>query len=437
MASNTGNKPAPRIITVKDLLLKKNLKIPEYQRPYKWLIKNVNQLINDIIDNIKKSAYRLGTLVIHNEKNTTEFNIVDGQQRTITLALIAYALVEKKKDILLKINPEENWLAYQNICSDFCFSNVITKANLQNNYFEIKRRVMEFNEEIITFFFNKCELVEVVQENVSEAFQFFDSQNARGKDLKPHDLLKAYHLREMNDYTGETERRETVKFWQDQNEEELAKLFSDYLFRIKNWSKGYSARYFTKDDIDVFKGINPYIKNSYPYFNIFSPLITKKIDFPFQIDQITINGEYFFDMVKYYKKMLDDLKQNEHELIKMIKESSFFRKDSYKYIRNLFYCGLLYYTDKFGLNDFDKAVKKIFIWAFSLRLKMQRVLIASIDSYALSIEPHINIQLFRKIRDAIHHKEILNLEIETIKKVNFEDSEKLKEIFIEEGYLNA
>ena len=30
-----------------------------------------------------------------------------------------------------------------------------------------------------------------------DAFQFFDSQNSRGKALKPHDLLKSYHLREM------------------------------------------------------------------------------------------------------------------------------------------------------------------------------------------------------------------------------------------------
>lgn len=26
-----------------------NLKIPDYQRPYKWKIKNVNQLIDDIL----------------------------------------------------------------------------------------------------------------------------------------------------------------------------------------------------------------------------------------------------------------------------------------------------------------------------------------------------------------------------------------------------
>ena len=39
----------------------------------------------------------------------------------------------------------------------------------------------------------------------SEAFQLFDSQNTRGRALDPHDLLKAYHLREMQNDKYEME----------------------------------------------------------------------------------------------------------------------------------------------------------------------------------------------------------------------------------------
>lgn len=49
--------------------------------------------------------------------------------------------------------------------------------------------------------------------DISEAFQFFDSQNARGKALYPHDLLKAYHLREMAGVSEE----ETEKLSKDGN----------------------------------------------------------------------------------------------------------------------------------------------------------------------------------------------------------------------------
>lgn len=66
------------------------LTIPVYQRTYKWARKNVNQLINDILGIEKDSAYRLGTLVLHNGE------IVDGQQRMVTLALILSQLFRDK-----------------------------------------------------------------------------------------------------------------------------------------------------------------------------------------------------------------------------------------------------------------------------------------------------------------------------------------------------
>ena len=39
------------------------LKIPEYQRPYKWTAKNANQLLDDIEEamNANKEVYRVGT----------------------------------------------------------------------------------------------------------------------------------------------------------------------------------------------------------------------------------------------------------------------------------------------------------------------------------------------------------------------------------------
>ena len=76
-----------------------NLKIPEYQRPYKWTSKNVNNLIDDIISNKEKDEYRLGTLVFHDDKQKS-LKIVDGQQRIITIALILFALNKNKEELL-------------------------------------------------------------------------------------------------------------------------------------------------------------------------------------------------------------------------------------------------------------------------------------------------------------------------------------------------
>jgi uncharacterized protein with ParB-like and HNH nuclease domain len=76
-------------------LLEQKLTIPEYQRPYKWQPKHVNQLIDDIFNHRNKPCYRLGTVVLHQDKDsesgseTSALNIVDGQQRLLNLFLCA------------------------------------------------------------------------------------------------------------------------------------------------------------------------------------------------------------------------------------------------------------------------------------------------------------------------------------------------------------
>ena len=61
------------------------LTIPVYQRPYKWSARNAIQLLDDIIEarNANKEVYRVGTLILHHDESGV-YNIVDGQQRTIT-----------------------------------------------------------------------------------------------------------------------------------------------------------------------------------------------------------------------------------------------------------------------------------------------------------------------------------------------------------------
>src|SRR4051812_31993806 len=66
-----------KIISVRELLGDSSLTIPQYQRPYKWTGKNINQLFSDLATHKDKSSYRLGTIVFHHEGNRK--NIVDGQ----------------------------------------------------------------------------------------------------------------------------------------------------------------------------------------------------------------------------------------------------------------------------------------------------------------------------------------------------------------------
>jgi len=105
MKNETGHVAAPaslgkRIVSIKALLSMPTLAIPDYQRPYKWTAKHVNQLFGDIAVHQDKPSYRLGTIVLHRDGET--LNIVDGQQRTITLMLAARALLRLRRPQLVR-----------------------------------------------------------------------------------------------------------------------------------------------------------------------------------------------------------------------------------------------------------------------------------------------------------------------------------------------
>ena len=62
-------------------------------------MKNVNQLIDDIDESMKagKELYRVGTLILHKHVKDEKvvYDIVDGQQRTITFVLLLNYFGEK------------------------------------------------------------------------------------------------------------------------------------------------------------------------------------------------------------------------------------------------------------------------------------------------------------------------------------------------------
>jgi hypothetical protein len=421
------------IISVYDLLMDPALEIPQYQRPYKWTGKHINQLFSDIAIHKDKSAYRLGTIVFHREGEKK--NIVDGQQRTISLLLATRALVQRCKTKKLERDDlQERLLKLEQVMVNPSFTSEISQKNIHSNYLEVSRIVSraDFTEAHIDFFLNKCQVVVVELTDVSEAFQFFDSQNARGRDLEPHDLLKAYHLREFSP-RDEPLKVATVARWESSDTKELATLFSQYLYRIRNWSKGVSARYFSKDDSDLFKGVNIDTVASYPYVeqlriahhfvDHYNGQYERKIDsremgFPFHLDQIIINGRRFFELISHYQSKVARITAESwsgHELVGAEGLDGYAQRimdvlNSYPartrtgdcYVRAMFDCLLIYYIDKFGHAELSRAIEKIFIWAYSLRLQMQVVQLASMDNHVLKNN------LFRLIKESTRPADFIN-----------------------------
>lgn len=459
------------IISVSQLLSDPSLHIPQYQRPYKWTNKHVNQLFADIARHKDKTSYRLGTIVFHRDSKEAQQpknSIVDGQQRTITLILILHALLglpdakkPERKDLREQLDTLQNNIA--NL--DFGFESEISKSNIHRNYLEISRIVSrsDFTEELIDFLLNKCEVVTFTLTDVSEAFQFFDSQNARGRDLEPHDLLKAYHLREFSEQEAPL-KADTVAHWENAETAELAALFAQTLYRIRNWAKGDSARYFGKDDTPLFKGVNIEKIGSYPYIehlrmvhhfvDHYNQQYERRIDgnkmpFPFHLDQIIINGRRFFEMITHYQgksKLIQDFHKKPaieldgyaSKIIDVINGTGQIRGYDYhgrhrtgdQYVRSLFDCLLMYYIDKFGSQELSRAIEKIFIWAYTLRLKMQAIQIATMDNHVLDNN------LFKLIKDATHPNDFISCSLVTLKasEMNGTKVDGIKKLFEEMQY---
>lgn len=234
--STTGSDPKLDVYKI-DKVYKQGLSIPNYQRPYKWSVENVRQLLDDLnYHRIHQpnSTYRLGALVIHKNKDN-EYDIVDGQQRLVTLALILHYLGEGDKSV-------KNFLGNK-------FAHPISQYNICHNNRLIEQYLGALDDNSKTslreFIQKQCEFVWIELTNQSEAFQFFDSQNARGKSLAPYDLLKAYHLRAIP--SDHPNKLDYVMRWERavDGKPSLDQVISETLFCLRQWSKSRRADEFT------------------------------------------------------------------------------------------------------------------------------------------------------------------------------------------------
>jgi hypothetical protein len=262
--------------------------------------------------------------------------------------------------------------------------------------------------QLAAFIRGRCEVIRVETDDADEAFRVFDSQNYRGKALLPHDLLKAYHLREMR---GESESMMValVEGWEAVPDADLDRLFSTYLWRIKRWSRGLSAPRFSVRHIDVFKGLTSRSATTpsaryHLAAHAAVPMLAAWSDpsdaharaagrSRFQVDAPVIAGRAFFEMVTF---MLDELDELRREGFREAGWDEFASTDidlrelssraRYRYVSELYLAALLYYTNKFGDADVDEARHRLFSWAFSLRTRYQRVQLASVNNYASTVE---------------------------------------------------
>ena len=376
---------------VGELLKEGNLRIPSYQRPYKWNRKHIRNLFYDLRDAMGKKEYQIGSVILHENDG---YDIVDGQQRLISISLFLHLL-----------DSLENYKGAKQLLSATVFGELSCYHASENyNEWENLTQLVGENQakDICNFLLENCSVsvITMPQERLSEAFQLFDSQNNRGKSLEPHDLLKAYHLRKQD-----SEDEKIVEKWEQFVEDKdlsLKELFDKHLFRMRRWSRGETGltnkRYgsylrFTEDFIDDFKGVD--LNQNFPYLELYRHIE----NLPMSITMPIIDGSKFFEYIesahetiKEHKDFLneelgfsDEPEGEEKNLAYPEGMSNIYNSSKGRYLKchNIFLNICSLFADRFGKDELStEIVETLFIWSYYPRVKSKAIYDATVGKYA-------------------------------------------------------
>ena len=376
---------------VGELLKEEDLRIPSYQRPYKWNRKHIRNLFYDLRDAMGKKEYQVGSVILH--ENDGYLDIVDGQQRLISVSLFLYLLDDF----------EDYKGANQLLSAEFGELSCYHASENYNEWENLTQLVGENQAKAIcNFLLENCSVsvITMPQERLSEAFQLFDSQNNRGKSLEPHDLLKAYHLRKQD---SEDER--IVEKWEQFVEDKdlsLKELFDKHLFRMRRWSRGETGltnkRYgsylrFTEDYIDDFKGVD--LNQNFPYLELYRHIEK----FPLSITMPIIDGSKFFEYIESAHETIKDHKDFLNERLGFSDEPeegeknvaypegmlNIYNSSKGRYLKcyNLFLNICSLFAERFGKDELSKEIiETLFIWSYYPRVKSKAIYDATVGKYA-------------------------------------------------------
>ncbi len=206
--------------------------VPKFQRDYAWDLEQWEDLWIDIENLENDDGHYMGYLVLQRlEKG--EFEIIDGQQRLITMNLILVAGMKKFQDLIdngievednkkrvetffetligqldtvsLKVKGKlflnrNNQNHFKDICSEMGAPNLrgLSKTNkLLNKGFTFfyKKDMGSNGQEIARFIkilINNMIFTKIVVQDTLNAYKIFETLNARGVQLSTPDLLKNY-----------------------------------------------------------------------------------------------------------------------------------------------------------------------------------------------------------------------------------------------------
>ena len=214
------------VISIQQFLVGKTLTIPLFQRDYSWTTKQVEDLFGDIKESIStNSPHYLGTVVLAHV-NGDRYEVVDGQQRLSTLALIIHALLTQlpnddtrriedtaillRQDDEMKLNFGNNAHFVSSLLSAARpFPTTAGQRKLDAAYRYARERADEIFRSggrplIIRYLatIRRLEIIEFVASDTGRAITLFQTVNDRGLLLSAMDKAKALLVLYSNRHLG-------------------------------------------------------------------------------------------------------------------------------------------------------------------------------------------------------------------------------------------
>lgn len=223
--------------------------VPIYQREYSWTGDEVREFWNDLRHVKPDESYFLGLVILTRCDN--RYQVVDGQQRMLTLTLLVIALRDEARrfkrealadklqaDFLKSINYQTDEMEPRVILSGDADASTLERIadnNINNGKDEFSRRLIDsygnlkswlaieiapdpFKKlgEWASFIANRLYFAVFTHPDPESAYRVFEAINTRGRSLTTADLLKNYLISSVSS----KEKRTVYERWQ-----QIAKQF--------------------------------------------------------------------------------------------------------------------------------------------------------------------------------------------------------------------
>ncbi len=356
-------------------LFSKSLVIPEYQRFYSWGGAHVQALLKDIFG--RSTPYLMGTIILHEENG--KFEIVDGQQRLVTLTILCQELCRQlgADAIHSPLLGQKFSEAAQNVIRNtqkITREYLLAKTKKEKEtllsflYYKTLDKIEKKNEAGLIFMVLQLE----GENSLDLAYTFFDSVNSKGMTLTDFDLLKAHHLIFIPS-NQETLATTHNKNWQDKDGIH-PHLFSTILRRIRMWARGNDRdkkqdrpdynEFCSVVEPDLRSGdehmLNRYMQPvAFRSWRRVGEKVVLTMDYPAsdgetliptEITQTIEGGDPFFLFTKRYHSLYKSLFIPDKNIppTEVVFVRDLARAVDNVYLRNAFQALILLYYDKFG-----------------------------------------------------------------------------------------